>query len=185
MPHLKAVAPGARIVGPAMTVREASGDFGQFSSDDFRIGSIIDAALAGDVIVIALGGAAVSTWGGMASFAAKCKNVAGVLVDGGVRDLEEIAEFGFPVFARRLVPTTGRTRLNVESINEPVVVDGVTVEPGDLIVGDGTGAVCLPQSDTGKIVGLAEQYAREDALALDDMKAGLTFSEAMAKYRKI
>ena len=185
MPGLKTVAAGFRLAGPAVTVKEASGAFGSFNSDDFRVGAMIDAAAAGDVIVVDAGGAPYSTWGGMASYAAKLKGVAGLVVDGGVRDLEEIIDFDFPVFARHMVPTTGRTRLKVEAINQPIVVDGVGVEPGDIIVGDGTGVVCLPRQDAAKIVGLAEEFARDDASAMEDLKAGLTFSAAMAKYKKI
>ena len=180
-----AEAAGFRLAGPAVTVKEASGAFGSFNSDDFRVGAMIDAAAAGDVIVVDAGGAPYSTWGGMASYAAKLKGVAGLVVDGGVRDLEEIIDFDFPVFARHMVPTTGRTRLKVEAINQSIVVDGVRVEPGDIIVGDGTGVVCLPCQDAAKIVGLAEEFARDDASAMEDLKAGLTFSAAMAKYKKI
>ena len=185
LPGIKSVAAGFRFAGPAVTAKEASGDFGSFCAEDFRVGAMIDAATAGDVIVIDGGGALCSTWGGMASYAAKLKGVAGVVVDGAVRDLEEIIEFDFPVFARHLVPITGRMRLKVESINEPIVIDGVRVEPGDIIAGDGTGIVCLPRRDAAKIVSRAEQYARDDASALEDMKAGLSFPEAMAKYTAI
>ena len=185
MPGIHSVAPGSRFAGPAVTVREASGEFGNFSSEDFRVGAMIDAANAGDVIVIDGGGAPYSTWGGMSSYAAKMKGIAGVVVDGSVRDLEEIIEFDFPVFARHLVPTTGRMRLKVEAVNEPIVVFGVRVEPGDIIVGDGTGVVCLPRNDAEKIVSLAEKIGRDDASAIEDMKAGMSFSEAMAKYTKI
>ncbi len=185
MPGIKAVAAGFRLAGPVVTVKQASGEFGSFRSEDFTVGAMIDAASAGDVIVVDMGGAPYSTWGGMASYAAKLKGVAGLVVDGGVRDLEEIIECDFPVFARHMVPTTGRTRLKVEAINAPIVVDGVRVEPGDIIVGDGTGIVCLPSQDAAKIVGLAEEIARDDASAMEDLKAGLTFSEAMAKYKKI
>ncbi len=182
---IHSVVAGSRFAGPAVTVREASGEFGSFSSEDFRVGAIIDAAETGDVIVIDGGGALCSTWGGMASFAAKFKGVAGLVVDGAVRDLEEIVEFDFPIFARHMVPTTGRLRMKVEAINEPIVVYGVRVEPGDIIVGDGTGLVCLPRDDAEKIVGVAEQIGQDDASALEDMKAGMSFSEAMAKYAKI
>ncbi len=185
MPGIHSVAPGSRFAGPAVTVREASGEFGSFSSEDFSVGAMIDAANAGDVIVIDDGGAPYSTWGGMSSYAAKMKGIAGVVVDGSVRDLEEIIEFDFPVFARHLVPTTGRMRLKVEAVNEPIVVFGVRVEPGDIIVGDGTGVVCLPRNDAEKIVSLAEKIGRDDASAIEDMKAGMSFSEAMAKYTKI
>lgn len=182
---VRPIAPGFRFAGPAVTVREITGPVGAFPPEDFRVGEMIDAAGRGDVLVVDAGGAPLSTFGGMASFAAKRKGIAGLVVDGGVRDLEEIVEFGFPVFARHLIPTTGRTRLKVEAIGVPVRIDAVEVAPGDVMVGDGTGIVCLPKDRAEEIVTLAETFAAEDAAALRDLDAGLTFREAMAKYRKI
>ena len=182
---IKAVSPGMRFAGPAMTVREITAEYGTFTSADFRIGAIIDAAQAGDVVVIDMGGATCSTWGGMASLAAKEKGVGGLLVDGGVRDLEEMIEFGFAVFARHLVPTTGRTRLKVEAINEPVLVDGVIVEPGDLIVADGTGVVCLPKAEAAHLVSRAEEMQGDDEAAAAEIRNGLSFSDAMKKFTRI
>lgn len=180
-----AVAPGLRMAGPAVTVKQIPGDYGSFASSDFRVGEMIDAARAGDVIAIDLAGAACSTWGGMASFAAKRKGIAGILVEGGVRDLEEIVEFAFPVFARHLVPTTGRMRLKLEAINAPVRIGGVLVEQGDLVVADGTGALALPRARAEEVIELAEIFARDDAAALSDLEAGLSFTEAMARYKRI
>ncbi|MCL4799850.1 MAG: RraA family protein [Burkholderiales bacterium] len=185
MPTLKAIAPGFRFAGPAVTVKEIAGDYGTFGSADFKVGAIVDAAAAGDVIVVDAGGARCSTWGGTASFAARLKGIAGLVVDGGVRDLEEIVERAFPVFARHVVPTTGRMRLKVEAIGVPVVVDGVRVAPGDLVVADGTGVVCLPRERAAAIVARAEALARDDAAAIADLEAGLTLIEAMAKYKRI
>ncbi|HEX6143857.1 MAG TPA: RraA family protein [Geminicoccaceae bacterium] len=182
---VRPIAAGFRVAGPAVTVREITGPVGTFAPADFKVGEMIDAAGAGDVLVVDAGGAPLSTFGGMASFAAKRKGIAGLVVDGGVRDLEEIVEFGFPVFARHLIPTTGRTRLKVEAIGVPVRIDGVEVAPGDVMVGDGTGVVCLPKDRAEEIVTLAESFAADDAAALRDLDAGLTFREAMAKYRKI
>ncbi len=182
---IAAVGPGLRCAGPALTVKEVSGEFGSFPSSDFRVGAIIEAAGAGDVIVVDAGARRVSTWGGMASYAARLKGVAGLVVDGGVRDLEEIVEFGFAVFARHLVPTTGRTRLKVEAIGEPVTIGGIGVAPGDLVVADGTGVVCLPAQRAAEIVTLAERFAADDAAAMADLEAGMTFAQAMNKYRKI
>lgn len=182
---IKGVAPGFRFAGPAVTVKEITGDYGAFASADFKVGAIIDAAGPGDVIVVDAGGARCSTFGGMASFAAGQKGIAGLIVDGGVRDLEEMVEFGFPVFARHLVPTTGRTRLRVEAINVPVEIDGIRVAPGDLVVADGTGIVCLPAARAEAIVAVAERLAADDAAALEDLRSGLTFAEAMAKYKRI
>ena len=183
--HIKAVAPGFTFTGPAMTVKEIAGEHGEFSSEDFRVGAMIDAAQAGDIIVVDCGGTACSTWGGLASLAAKLKGVAGLLVDGGVRDLEEMIAFDFPVFSRHMVPTTGRLRLKIEDFNVPVTIDGVTVSPGDIIRADGTGAVSLPRRQAEEIIGIAEKLARDDAAAEDDLRAGLSFSEAMAKYSGI
>lgn len=183
--HIKAVAPGFRFTGPAVTVKEIAGKHGDFTSEDFRVGAMIDAAKAGDVIVVDAGGAECSTWGGMASLAAKLKGVAGLLVDGAVRDLEEMVEFDFPVFARHMIATTGRLRLKVEDINVPVVIDGVQVAPGDIIHADGTSAVCLPRDRVVEILEIAERLAKDDASAIEDLRAGLTFSEAMAKYKGI
>ncbi len=185
MATIKAVAPGMRFAGPAVTVREVTGDYGSFTSADFRVGAMIDAAAPGDVIVVDMGGAACSTWGGMASLAAKVKGVAGLLVDGGVRDLEEMIAFEFPVFARHLVPTTGRTRLKVAAIDEPVTVDGVAVAPGDIVAADGTGIVVLPAARAEEITTLAEAFARDDAAAIAEMDKGLSFSDAMAMFKKI
>ncbi len=182
---IKAVSPGMRFAGPAVTVLEVAGDYGDYTSNDFKIGTILDAAGAGAVIVIDLGGAACSTWGGMASLAAKVKGVAGLLVDGGVRDLEEMIAFDFPVFARHLVPTTGRGRLRVEAIGEAVGVDGVAVAPGDIIVADGSGAVCLPQAGAERIVTRAEALQRDDEAAVAEIQRGLGFSEAMKKFTQI
>lgn len=183
--QIKAVAPGFRFAGPAVTVKESAGAHGDYTSDDFAVGAIIDAAQAGDIIVVDAGGAQCSTWGGMASLAAKLKGVAGLIVDGAVRDLEEMIEFEFPVFSRHMVPTTGRLRLKIEAINVPVVIDGVNVAPGDIIAADGTGAVCLPGAPAEDITALAEKLARDDDAAVRDLRAGLSFSEAMAKYKGI
>ena len=182
---LKAVSPGMNFAGTAMTVREIIAQFGTFTSADFRVGAIIDAAQAGDVVVIDMAGTKCSTWGGMASLAAKQKGIEGVLVDGGVRDLEEMIEFDFPVFARHLVPTTGRSRLKVETINEPICLDDVIVEPGDLIVADGTGVVCLPKANAADLVSRAEEMQCDDEAAVAEIRKGLSFSDAMKKFTRI
>lgn len=183
--HIKAVAPGFRFTGPAVTVKAIAGKHGDFTSEEFRVGAMIDAAEAGDVIAVDAGAAECSTWVGMASLAAKLKGIAGLMVDGGVRDLEEMIEFDFPVFARHMVPTTGRLRLRIEEIDVPVVIDGVNVAPGDIISADGTGAVCIPGNRTEEIIETAERLARDDAAAVEDLRAGRSFSEAMAKYKGI
>ena len=93
--------------------------------------------------------------------------------------------FEFPVFSRHIVPTTGRTRLRVEAINVPVTAGGVRVDPGDIIVADGSGALSIPAGKVGAILEHAEKCQRDDDAAMTDLKNGMSFSEAMKKYRNI
>ena len=182
---LAQMVPGTRCVGRAVTVREITGRRGDFTSDDFNVGKVIDAAQPGDVLVIDNGGHRVSTFGGLATLAAKLRGVAGVVADGGVRDLEEMIEHAFPVFARHMTPLTGRSRLAITSINEPVSCGGVRVRPGDVIVADGSGVVCIPAEHAAEVARLAQGYARDDEAAAAELRKGLTFSAAMAKFRRI
>jgi regulator of RNase E activity RraA len=168
-----------------VTVRQTTGRRGDFASEDFKVGHMIEAAGPGDVIVVDNGGHCVSTFGGLATLAAKLKGIAGIVVDGGVRDLEEMQEHQFPVFARHMTPLTGRTRLAVTAINEPISCGGVRVRPGDIIVADGSGVTCVPKEHAQKVAELSQRYARDDELAAGELAKGLTFREAMTKFRRI
>jgi regulator of RNase E activity RraA len=77
-----------RMIGRAVTVEVEVGEAGDFTSEDFRVGAMIDAAQSGDVLVVAANGAHASIWGGMASLAATVKGIAGLVVDGSVRDVD-------------------------------------------------------------------------------------------------
>jgi regulator of RNase E activity RraA len=182
---LHAAGVGLRCVGRAVTVLEMTGPRGAFPASDFKVGHMIDAAGPGDVVVVSNGGAPISTWGGTASYAAHLKGIAGLVVDGGIRDREEIMEIGFPAFARHMIPTTGKTRIRVEAIGAPITCSGIRVNPGDAIVADGTGIVCIPAERAGEVADLATRYAADDALAMKELASGLTFREAMAKFAKI
>ena len=185
MNGLMQIVPGTRCVGRAVTVRQVTGRRGDFTSNDFKVGQMIDATERGDILVIDNGGHVVSTFGGLATLAAKVKGVGGLVVDGGVRDKEEMIEHAFPVFARHMTPLTGRTRLAITAINEPVACGGVRVRAGDVIVADGSGVVCVPAEHAAKVLELATGYTADDEQAAAELARGLTFSEAMAKFRRI
>lgn len=179
------VVPGTRCYGRAVTVMQATGPRGSFTSEDFKVGHMIDAARPGDVIVVDNGGRAVSTWGGLATFAAKMKGIAGLVVDGGVRDREEMEQHRLPVFTRHMTPLTGRTRIRITGINEVIQCGGVRVRPGDVIVADGSGVVCVPAEHAEKVAELAHRYASDDRQAEAELAKGLSFREAMAKFKRI
>ena len=179
------IVPGTRCVGRAVTVRETTGKKGDFTSADFKVGDMIDAAAPGDIIVIDNGGHCVSTWGGLATLAAKLKGVGGLIVDGGVRDREEMLDHKLPIFARHMTPLTGRSRLSITAINQPIACGGVRVRAGDVIVADGSGVCCIPAEHAAKVAELALAYSRDDERAAAELAKGLTFREAMAKFQRI
>jgi regulator of RNase E activity RraA len=176
---------GMRVVGQAITVQEITGPYGSFSVEDFKVGHMIDAASTGEVIVVANNGAEVSTWGGMASYSAKLKGIGGLVVDGGIRDREEIIKFEFPAFSRHMVPTPGKKRIKVLSIGEPIICASVKVRTGDIIVADGSGVLCIPIEHLDEVINDAEKYTSDDNQAMSEMKQGLTFIEALSKFKKI
>jgi regulator of RNase E activity RraA len=185
MTGLAQMVPGTRCIGRAVTVREITGQRGDFASEDFKVGDIIEVAASGEILVIDNGGHCVSTFGGFATLAAKVKRIGGLVVDGGVRDREEMVDLKFPVFARHMTPLTGRTRLAITGINEPVSCGGVRVRPGDVIVADGSGAVCIPEEHAVQVAELAGRYAKDDEQAAAELRSGLSFRDAMAKFRRI
>jgi regulator of RNase E activity RraA len=183
--NLRPLVPGRPFCGPATTARGICGPFGTYGPADFRVGAILDAAAPGDVVVIANNGAQVSTWGGLASLAAKTKGLVGTVIDGGARDVEEVDEHGYSIYARHLVPTGGRKRIRIEEIGAPVMVDGVEVSPGDIIVADGTGIACVPLAQADAVLAMARQFDANDRKSARLIEQGTSLSDAMRRYDTI
>jgi len=185
MGGLAQIVPGPRCVGRAVTIRRVTGARGDFGSGDFKVGDMIEAAAPGDILLIDHAGHCVSTFGGLATLAAKRQAIAGVIVDGGGRDREEMLEQRLPVFARHMTPLTGRTRIAISAINQPVSCGGVRGRAGDLIVADGSGVICIPAEHAAEVARLAANDARDDAAAAVELARGLSFRQAMAKFTRI
>ena len=180
---LKPITPGLRLAGPAFTVKAIAAERGTFDPAAFDIAAYVDAAPPGAVIAIDLGGKPVSTLGGIAALVAQKRGVEGIVVDGGVRDADEIAELRFPVFSRHTVPVSGRTRVSVIATEVAVTVDGVLVRPGDYLVGDRTGLVRLPGTRVAEILERAWAVQRRDERARAAVCEGASFAEAFARAR--
>lgn len=147
----------------------------------------IDASGTGDVIVVANGGRIdCAGWGGLLSLAAHRRGIAGVIVDGACRDVDEAAALGLPVYARAAVPVTARGRVAEVSWGEPVEVCGVAVRTGDRVFADGSGVVFVPAARAHDVLaGAGEIAAREAALAAA-IRAGSPVSEVMgASYESL
>ena len=176
---------GRAFCGRAVTVKQVTGEFGAHSVAEFKVGAMIDATAPGQVIIVDNGGASISSWGGLASLAAKIKGIAGTIIDGGARDVEEIRDCGYAVQARHIVPTGGRKRIKVEGIGVPIEVSGVGINPAEIVKADDTGIVRIPADYELEVLALAEEYEVNDKRALELLKTGQSFSEAMRKFNTI
>jgi 4-hydroxy-4-methyl-2-oxoglutarate aldolase len=141
----------------------------------------VEAAGAGDIIVIAAGGStAAPGWGGLLSLAAVTRGVGGVIVDGACRDVDEARELGLPIYARACVPRTARGRLVETRWNHPVPVAGITVAPGDLVIADGSGVVFVPAPQADVVAAAASEIAAREAAMARRIRAGEPVSQVMS-----
>lgn len=166
-------------VGPAHTLRLVEADDpGEGTNFPF---AMLGELAADTVLVIEGADPTVSCWGGNASRLAAAAGVAGVVVDGGFRDVPEVREGSFPVFGRQPTPRTGQRRLAVEGIGDAVEIDGIAVEPGDVVVADATGVVVVPAEEAAAVASTAEEILAEERLLEAKIDAGASVADLRAE----
>jgi 4-hydroxy-4-methyl-2-oxoglutarate aldolase len=169
-----------RIVGQVLTVKLEAAN-GRLADRHLCTGAI-EAAQPGDVVVVEHHSRAdCAGWGGILSRAALVRGIAGVVVDGMCRDIDESRELGFPVFARGVVPTTARGRIVEAGFNCPITVSGITVRPGDWLIADGSGVVFLTEDRADDIIAQAQQLAARESSLVKDIEAGTPVSKVMSR----
>ncbi|HEY1971464.1 MAG TPA: RraA family protein [Pseudonocardia sp.] len=165
-PELRPAWAGARLCGPAFTVRGNGGD-------NLALHHAVPLAPAGSVLVAALGGARRGHWGEVLTVAAQHRGLAGLLIDGGVRDAGRLEELGFPVFSRN--NSILGTRKDYRGVfGRPVVIGGLTIRTGDLIVGDVDGVVALPTPHVEQILDRADVRAAHETELMTQLRQGRT-----------
>ena len=164
---IKPVAPSFRVCGPAVTVHSPAGD-------NLWLHRAIYVAQPGDVLVVSVsGGYDFGYWGEIMSCAAKARGLAGLVIDGCVRDGGILVDFSLPVFGRGLcIRGTGKDHGARGWVNSPVLFDDLTVHPGDLVVGDTDGVVVIPRERAGEVVAAAAQREAKEAAILERIRAG-------------
>lgn len=167
-------------VGFAETARHEWGPLGDFDRADFAVGRLVAATGPGRVLMVDVGGAAISTFGGIASLAAAGRQATAVVIDGGCRDTDEIRATGLTLAARWVTPTTGKTRLKLQAMGEPVTIGGISVKEGDLVVVDDTGVVVVPRQELPRVLTEAERILGVDHAVEKGVRSGKTFAEAAA-----
>lgn len=162
-----------RISGRAITVKLAAGIAPAGASARHLCTHAIEVAAAGDVIVVEQStGVDAAGWGGILSNAARVKGLAGVIVEGPARDMDEAADIGFPIYSRAATARTARGRVFEIATGEPIEVGGVVVASGDYVAADSSGVVCIRAQDIDAVLAAAERIAAREAAMTKDVLAG-------------
>ena len=169
---IKPIAPGTRLAGQARTVTSMAGDNGIIHAAIplMRPGEVlvVDAARVDDVAV----------WGEIMTRSAVRRGIAGLVLDGAIRDVAAVREIGFPVYCRAVVPR-GPHKGFGGTIDAAIACGGVSVAPGDLIVGDDDGIAVVPLADVDAVLAAAHAARAREAETIAKIEGGKTSAEIL------
>jgi len=163
--NIKPIAPDMFVCGPAVTVRVRPGD-------NLMLHKAIYVAQPGDVLVAdAEGFTEAGAWGEIMAVAAQARGIAGLVFNGAVRDAQAVTELGFPVFSRGLC--IKRTeKISLGPINHTLILDNVTICPGDLILGDRDGVVVVSREDAAVILQASKDREEKERTMKERLRRG-------------
>lgn len=173
-----------RIAGRVITVKLAEGVPPADVKPHHLCTAAIEAAEPGGVVVVEQRtGVNAAGWGGILSNAAKVRGLSGVIIDGPARDVDEAADLDFPVYARSTTCRTARGRVYEIETGGPVRMGDLTVDTGDYVLADSSGAVFVKADDLTRVIEAAEAIAAREAAMTQAVRAGQPVSQVMgAKY---
>ncbi|WP_394541896.1 RraA family protein [Pantoea sp. SGAir0418] len=163
--RVKPLSPQMKVAGPAITVEVRPGD-------NLAIHAALAIAQPGDVLVVdGKGDISCALLGEIMATQAEASGIAGIIIDGAVRDADALAQGSYPVFAAGLNPS-GPTKSIPGRVNHPVSVAGAPIEPGDLVVGDADGVVVIAKQDVERIIALAAKKLDAETRRIAGIKQG-------------
>ena len=174
LPHrIKPVAPAMKLCGPAVTVTSPP-------MDNLMLHQALYVAGPGAVLVVEVNrGYEGGYWGEIMALAARQRRIAGLVIDGCVRDADCIEKLGFPVFSRGL-SVRGTDKQGGGHINVPILIGDITVNPGDLVVGDRDGVVIVPSGEVMVAMEAAQKREAKEDQIKRDLLAGKSTLEIYA-----
>ena len=164
MKGIRPVKLGFHMVGRALTVSTIDGDWAKPIE-------AIDKAEKGTVIVVDVKGGETAIWGELATWSAKLKGIAGVVIDGAVRDLDDIVKIDFPIFCRHISPNAGEPK-GFGEIGAEITCGGQIVRTGDWVIGDDSGVVVVPQEIAQEIANRALDVKEHENRIREEIKKG-------------
>jgi len=181
---LKPTIAGARIVGPALTVRNIMQREHVYESARRHVNKMAEfeahnLARAGDVVVID-GVAAISNMGGISAQTGKRQGETGAIVFGGVRDVAHSRRVDYPVWATEVTPVTGKWRIETIEINGEIEIAGIRVAPGDIVLADDTGVCFIPRTRAAEVLNMAKQKSAAEDKKCAAIDAGVPVADLPA-----
>ncbi|WP_228546159.1 4-carboxy-4-hydroxy-2-oxoadipate aldolase/oxaloacetate decarboxylase [Halegenticoccus tardaugens] len=165
------------VYGPACTVRVPPGD-------NMMVHAGVEYAHPGDVLIVAAESDHAATWGELATQNAQMQGLAGLVSNGNVRDIAYLSNSDLPVFAAA-ISQAGAVKETPGSVNVPVAVGGVTVSPGDIIVGDADGVTVVPRGDAHRVLEATEAKVKHEEYLRRQIREGRTLYELLNIDEKI
>lgn len=174
---IQGIIAGKKICGEAFTVHYVPCGVRKGTVGDF-----IDDVKPGQVVVIDNAGRDYCTvWGDIMTYTATARGIEGTVIDGVCRDVQGIRAMDYPIFTKGRYMVTGKERVEVDAVNVPVSVSGVQVRPGDIILADDSGALCIPAELAEKVLELAKHIEEVEQSIIKEVQNGSTLKEARAK----
>lgn len=170
-PRIRAAWPGAKVAGPAYCVTCAP-------ADNLAVHAAVLEAPAGSVLVVAAEPPERGYWGEVLTTAAEARGIAGLVIDGGVRDVEALEAHRFPVFSS-MIALRGAQKLAGGEIGGAATVGDVVVETGDWILADGDGVTVIARADFAAATDRGRARAEKEAAMFTKLKEGATTVELL------
>lgn len=181
-PSIRPLTPGMSLAGPAFTVRGRPADTVDYDAAIRKVLAMLGEVPPGHVAVYACEHDVSAHLGELSVTSLGARGVAGCVLDGGCRDVRFVREVGFPVFCRFVTPEDSTWRWSLEATQVPVTIGRVRIEPGDWVVGDEDGVVCVPTALAEEVLAEAESKAATESEIRTAVREGMLPLEAYERH---
>jgi 4-hydroxy-4-methyl-2-oxoglutarate aldolase len=180
-PHVRSLYPGARLAGYALTVHVVEVGVPP-PRDEWYKGEIhaVDSQQPGDVMVVSTTSG--SYWGELLATASRFRGARGLVGDCYARDTADLIEMRYPTFVRGSLAYDSLGRIDVDGVGVPIECAGVTVHPGDLVIGDDDGVAIVPRGVAEEVTRLAEEKVAGENVMRERLAEGMPVAEAFRTY---